>query len=108
MRILQSHCRIFEFELATRYSSVAALLVKCVMAKWGAELISPSPLANILKRSKECHERFRPNMGEWTESSNESSAESKAPKLNPPKEKLKLSLPKARKIDGKLWIKQRK
>ena len=59
--------------------SVAALVVKCVMVKRGAELISPSLLANIPKRSKECHERFHLDMGEWTELSDESSTESEAP-----------------------------
>ena len=79
--IHNSHCLIFEFKLAARYTSVAALLVL-----WRkAELISPSLLANIPKCSKECHERFCLDMGEWTESSNESSPESEAPKPNPPK-----------------------
>ena len=64
------------------------------MVKYGAELISPSLLTNILKRSKECHERFRLDTGEWTESSDESSTESEAPKLNAPKKYLKLSLSK--------------
>ena len=58
------------------------------------DLISPSLLENVPKRSKECHERFRLGMGEWTESSDESSAESEAPKSKPPKKKLKLSVPK--------------
>ena len=41
-----------------------------VMVKQGAELISPSLLANIPRHSKECHERFQClDMGEWTESS---------------------------------------
>ena len=63
VRILHLHCRIFDFELAARYSSVVGLLLKCVTAKGGAELISPSLLENIPKRSKECHERFRLDMG---------------------------------------------
>ena len=33
-------------------------------------------------------------MGEWTELSDESSAENEAPKSKPPKKKLKLSVPK--------------
>ena len=71
------------------------------MAKWGAELISSSLLANIPKCSKDCHERL--DVGEWTESSDESSTESEAPNSNPPKKKLKLSLPKEeRKTDGNL------
>ena len=53
------------------------------MVKRGAELISPSLLANIPKRSKDCHERL--DMGEWTESSDESSMEGEAPNSNPPK-----------------------
>ena len=52
------------FELAARYTSGAALLrSKCVMVKWGAEMISPALLTNIPKRSKECHERFHLDMG---------------------------------------------
>ena len=65
-------------------------VVKCGMAKQRAELILLSLLANIPKRSKECHNRFRSDMGEWTESSDESSTESNGPKPNPPKIKLKL------------------
>jgi len=56
------------------------------------DLISPSLLAIILKRSKKCHERFRLCAGERTESSNESSAKNEVPKLKPLK--LKLSVPK--------------
>ena len=62
------------------------------MAKRGAELISSSLLANIPKCSKDCHERL--DMGEWTELSDGSFTESEAPNSNPPKKKLKLSLPK--------------
>ena len=64
------------------------------MAKRGAELISPSLLANIPKRSKECHEQLLLDIGEWNESSNKSSTQSEAPNSNPPNKKLKLSLPK--------------
>jgi len=53
----------------------------------------PSLLANILNRSKKCHEWFRLGMGEWTESSDESSTENEVPTLKPLK-KLKLSVPK--------------
>ena len=69
------------------------------------DLISPSLLANILKRSKKCHERFRLGVGERTESSDESSAENESPKSKPPK-KLKLSVPKDKEIDGNLWSTQ--
>jgi len=41
--------------------------------------ISPSLLANIQERSKKHHERFCLGIGEWTESSNKSSAESEVP-----------------------------
>ena len=61
------------------------------MAKRGA-VISPSLLENPVptKRSKECHERFRLGMGEWTESSeDDSSAQSEAPR-----KKMKLSVRK--------------
>ena len=40
--------------------------------------MSPSLLANIPKRSKDCHERFRLDTGEWTDSSDESYTESEA------------------------------
>ena len=71
--------------LATCTSGAALLHSKCVMVKWGAEMISPALLTNIPKRSKECHERFHLDMGGWTKSSDESSTESEAPKPNPPK-----------------------
>ena len=58
------------------------------------DLISPSLLANIQKRSKKRHEHFRLGMGEWTESSDKSSAESEVPKWKPLKKKLKFSVPK--------------
>ena len=54
--------------------------------------MSPSLLAHIPKRSKDCHERFRLDTGEWTDSSDESYTESEAPNSNPPQKKL--SLPK--------------
>jgi len=57
------------------------------------DLISSSLLANIQKCSKKCHKQFRLGMGERIESSDESSAENKAPKSKPSK-KLKLSVPK--------------
>ena len=57
-------------------------------------LISPSLLVNIQKCSKKRHEWFRLGMGEWTESSDKSSAESEVPKWKPLKKKLKLSVPK--------------
>ena len=86
--------------------SVAALLVKCVIVKQGAKLISPSLLANIPKCSKECHKRFRLDMGEWTESNDDSSTESEAPKLNPPKKSWSLVCQrKAKKIDENLYLK---
>ena len=89
--------------------SVAALVVKCVMVKRGAELISPSLLANIPKRSKECHEWFRLDFGDWKESSDGSSTEMR--RLSRMRQRKSLSLVwqrKARKIDGNLWTKQRK
>ncbi len=47
-------------------------------------VISPSLLSNTpVKRSKECHERFRFGLGEWTKSSASDEA---------PRKKLKLSL----------------
>ena len=67
--------------------------------------MSTSLLASIPKRSKDCHERFRLDTGEWTDLSDESYTESEAPNSNPPKKKL--SLPKEG-IDGDLWTKQRK
>ena len=65
-------------------------------------MISPSLLANIPKQSKECHERFRLGMGEWTDSNEESSTESEASKPSrecsrestAPKKRLRLSLQK--------------
>ena len=77
--------RIAIYKLAALYSSVTALLVKCIMAKQGAELILPSLLANISKHSKDCHKQFRLDMGEWTESSDVSSTESEVPKPIPTK-----------------------
>ena len=44
----------------------------------------PSLFANIPKHSKDCHERFRLDTGEWTDSSDESYTESEAPNSNPP------------------------
>ena len=58
------------------------------------DLISPSFLANIQKRSKKRHEQFCLGMEEWTESSDKSSTESEVPKWKPLKKKLKLSVPK--------------
>ena len=57
------------------------LLEKCLV-----DLITPSLLESVAKRSKKYHERsqVRLGMGEWTESSDESSAESEAPKAKPP------------------------
>ena len=68
------------------------------MAKRSASavVISPSLLANIPKRSRECHEQFRLGMGEWTESSEESSTENEAAAPKAPK-KLRLSLQKRHK-----------
>ena len=51
-------------------------------------------LANIQKRSKKCHKRFRLGMGEWTNLSDNSSAENEVPKWKPLQKKLKLSVPK--------------
>ena len=61
------------------------------MSKSGSSsVISPSLLANIpKKRSSEVHERFRLGMGEWTESSDESSSESEAAEA-PVRKSLKL------------------
>ena len=58
------------------------------------DLISPSFLANIQKRSKKRHEQFCLGMEEWTESSDKSSTESEVPKWKPLRKKLKLSVPK--------------
>jgi len=58
------------------------------------DLISPSLLANIQKRSKKRHEWFCLGMGEWIESSDKSSTESEVRKWKPLKKKLKLSVPK--------------
>ena len=58
------------------------------------DLISPSFLENMQKRSKKCHERFCLSMEEWTESSDKSSAESEVPKWKPLKKNVKLSVPK--------------
>ena len=58
------------------------------------DLLSPSILANIQKRSKKHHEWFRLGMGEWTKSSDKSSTESEVPKWKPLKKNLKLSVPK--------------
>ena len=68
------------------------------MAKRSASavVISPSLLANIPKRPRECHEQFRLGMGEWTESSEESSTENEAAAPKAPK-KLRLSLQKRHK-----------
>ena len=63
------------------------------MAKRGAELISPSLLANIPKCSQD-HKQLCLDMGEWTESSDESSTESETTTLNLAKKRLKLNLPK--------------
>ena len=46
--------------------------------------MSPLLLANIPKRSKDCHEWFCLDTGEWTDSSDESYTESEAPNSNPP------------------------
>jgi len=64
------------------------------------DLISPSLLANIPKRSKKCHEQFHLGMGKRTESSDESSEENEAPKLKPLK-KLKLIKEKSMAICGR-------
>ena len=66
------------------------------------DLISPSLLTNIQKHSKKHHEWFCLGMGEWTKSSDKSSAESEVPKWKPLKKKVKLSVPRTRKIDGNL------
>ena len=50
--------------------------------------MSPSLLAHIPKCSKDCHERFRLDTGEWTDSSDESYTESEAPNSNPPQKKV--------------------
>ena len=63
-------------------NQLVALLEKCLM-----DLITPSLLESVAKRSKKYHERsqVRLGMGEpWIESSDESSAESEAPKAKPP------------------------
>ena len=58
------------------------------------DLISPSLSVNIQKCSKKRHKRFCLGMGEWTKSSDKSSAESEVPKWKPLKKKLKISVPK--------------
>ena len=59
-------------------NKLVALLEKCLV-----DLITPSLLESVAKRSKKYHERSQVRLG-WTESSDESSAESEAPKAKPP------------------------
>ena len=47
--------------------------------------MSPSLLAHIPKRSKDCHKWFHLDTGEWTDSSDKSYTE--APNSNPPQKK---------------------
>ena len=78
---LIASCSVAVRSILNNENKLVALLEKCLV-----DLITPSLLESVAKRSKKYHERsqVRLGMGEWTESSDESSAESEAPKAKPP------------------------